>query len=141
MFKTIILAHDGSVASERVLLYAEHMAHREDAQVIVVHAYELPNIYEWTENYSTLVEQYAQVANEVAEDAIDMLHKAGINASADVRQGPPVRAIMEAVAFHEADLIVMGGRAQKRSNVAEALLGSVSNAVLRHANCPVFVVP
>ncbi len=141
MFKTIILAHDGSVASERVLLYAEHMAHREDAQVIVVHAYELPNIYEWTENYAALVEQYAQVANEVVEDAIDMLRKAGVNASADVRQGPPVRAIMEAVAFHEADLIVMGGRAQKRSNVAEALLGSVSAAVLRHANCPVFVVP
>ena len=141
MFKTIILAHDGSVASERVLLYAEHMAHREDAQVIVVHAYELPKIYEWTDTYAALTEQYAQVANEVAEDAIDMLRKAGIVASADVRQGSPVRAIMEAVALHEADLIVMGGRAQRRANVAEALLGSVSAAVLRHANCPVFVVP
>lgn len=142
MFKTIILAHDGSVASERVLLYAEHMAHREeDAQVIVVHAYELPQLYEWTDGYVALAEHYARVANEVVDDAIDMLQKAGINASADVRQGPPVRAIMEAVAFHEADLIVMGGRAQQRANVAEALLGSVSAAVLRHANCPVFVVP
>jgi len=141
MFKTIILAHDGSVASERVLLYAEHIANQEDAQVIVVHAYELPKTYEWTDSYAALADQYAQAANEVAEDAIEMLHKAGVNAMADVRQGPSVRAIMEAVALHEADLIIMGGRAQKRSNVAEALLGSVSTAVLRHANCPVFVVP
>lgn len=141
MFKTIILAHDGSVASERVLLYAEHIANREDAQVIVVHAYELPQTYEWTDSYATLADQYAQVANEVAEDAIEMLRKTGVNAMADVRQGPSVRAIMEAVALHEADLIIMGGRAQRRTNVAEALLGSVSTAVLRHANCPVFVVP
>ena len=141
MFKTIILAHDGSVASERVLLYAEHIANQEDAQVIVVHAYELPKTYEWTDSYTALADQYAQVANEVAEDAIDMLRKAGINAMADVRQGPSVRAIMEAVALHEADLIIMGGRSQRRTNVAEALLGSVSTAVLRHANCPVFVVP
>ena len=36
MFKTIIMAYDGSAASERVLLYAEHMARREDVEIIVV---------------------------------------------------------------------------------------------------------
>ena len=141
MFKTIILAHDGSVASERVLLYAEHVARQENADVIVVHAYQLPQVYEWTEGYEALSKEYARVAEEVAEDAVALLRKGGVNAMADVRQGPPVRAIMEAVDLHDADLIVMGGRMQKQANVAEALLGSVSAAVLRYANCPVLVVP
>ena len=141
MFKTIILAHDGSVASERVLLYAEHMARQESAELIVVHAYQLPRVYEWTDSYQALSEEYARVAEEVAEDAVALLRKNGVNAMADVRHGPPVRAIMEAVDLHDADLIVMGGRMQKQANVAEALLGSVSTAVLRYANCPVLVVP
>ena len=36
MFKTIIMAYDGSAASERVLLYAEHMARREDVETHLV---------------------------------------------------------------------------------------------------------
>ncbi len=141
MFKTIIMAYDGSAASERVLLYAEHMARREGADIIVVHAYETPKVYDWSEGFGALSEKYESIANEVTEDAVQALCRNGINAMSDVRQGPPVRAILEAVGFHQADLIVMGGRAQKRENVAEALLGSVSTAVLRYANCPVLVVP
>jgi nucleotide-binding universal stress UspA family protein len=141
MFKTIIMAYDGSAASERVLLYAEHMARQEGADIIVVHAYETPTVYDWSEGFDALSETFESIANEVTDDAVQALCRNGINAMSDVRQGPPVRAILEAVGFHQADLIVMGGRAQKRENVAEALLGSVSTAVLRYANCPVLVVP
>ena len=141
MFKTIVLAHDGSAASERVLLYAEHMARQADVELIIVHAYQPPKAYEWTDRYEHLAVEYERVANEVAQDAVDALHRSGVKAMADVRVGAPVEAIMEAVGFHQADLIVMGGRAQKRPNVPEALLGSVSAAILRYANCPVLVVP
>ena len=141
MFKTIIMAYDGSAGSERVLLYAEHVARTEHAEIIVVHAYEAPKVYEWTESYDAFVKGYERIANEVTDDAVQALRGDGVNAMSDVRVGPPVRAILEAVGFHQADMIVMGGRAQKRDNVTEALLGSVSTAVLRYANCPVLVVP
>ena len=141
MFKTIIMAYDGSAGSERVLLYAEHMARTENAEIIVVHAYETPTVYEWTEGYGDLAAEYERIANEATEDAVQALRRSDVNAMADVREGPPLRAILEAVGLHQADMIVMGGRAQKRDNVAEALLGSVSTAVLRYANCPVLVVP
>ena len=141
MFRTILMAYDGTAASERVLLYAEHMARREGVEIIVVHAYEPPGAYEWASGYPAFAEHYERLANEVADDAVQALRKAGVKAMADVRRGSAVQVILEAVGFHQADLIIMGGRAQKRENVAEALLGSVSNAVLRFANCPVLVIP
>src|SRR4051812_15972081 len=105
MFKTIIVAVDGSAGAERVLLYAEHVARMDQAQVIVVHAYEPPAVYEWTSAYAELTAQYERVANEVAQDAVDVLQKNGVHAIADVRPGPAVQAILEAVNVHQADLI------------------------------------
>lgn len=141
MFKTIIFATDGSVAADRVLLYAEHVARVEGAHVIVVHAYQLPQAYEWTESYKDLEAEFKQVAEEVAEDAVSELQRSGVQAVADVRQGPAPEAILEAAQAHEADLIVMGSRVSSRDNVAELLLGSVSAYVLRYAPCPVLAVP
>ncbi len=141
MFRTIIMAADGSPAVERLIIYTEHLARRNDAQVVVVHAYEPPEAYEWTEAYAKLREQYELVAQEVVDDAVDALAKAGVRATGDLRQGDPATTILEAVRLHQADLIVMGGRAQKRTPVAESLLGSVSTAVLRQTYCPVLIVP
>jgi nucleotide-binding universal stress UspA family protein len=141
MFKTILMAVDGSPAVERLLVYTEHMARRSDAQVVVVHAYELPDVYEWTDGYAALQAQFAAIAQEVVDDAVDALGKAGIAASGDVRIGPAAPAILEAAKLHQVDLIIMGSRAQKQESVTESLLGSVSSAVLRFTYCPTLIVP
>ncbi len=141
MFKTIIMAIDGSPAVERLLIFTEHMARRADGQVIVVHAYEPPAVYEWTEGYETLETQYARVAEEVVADAVEALTKVGVNASADIRRGPAAAAILDAARVHEADLIVMGSRAQSQDSMADALLGSVSSAVVRNTYCPTLLIP
>jgi nucleotide-binding universal stress UspA family protein len=141
MFKTIIFATDGSAAADRVLVYTEHLARKEQAQVVVVHAYQLPYVYEWAEGYASLKALYQQVAEEVAEDAVSELRRGGVQAIADVRQTAAPQAILEAADAHKADLIVMGSRVRGRDNVAEMLLGSVSAYVLRYASCPVLAVP
>jgi nucleotide-binding universal stress UspA family protein len=141
MFKTIVFATDGSAAADRVLLYTEHLARIERAQVVVVHAYELPRAYEWAEGYTNLETQFKQVAEEVAEDAVSELQLGGVQAVADVRQGPAPQAILDVALAHKADLIVMGSRVRNRENMAEMLLGSVSAYVLRYAPCPVLAIP
>ena len=141
MFKTIIVPIDGSTGSERVLLFAEHLARRDQAQIVVLHAYTLPESYGWTSSYPELAAQYERVANEVVQDAIDALQNAGVTVSSDVRQGNPVEAILDAAQLHQADLIVMGSRAQKSDSLTEAILGSVSSGVLLRTYCPVLVVP
>ena len=141
MFRTIVFATDGSASADRVLLYTEHLARKEEAQVVVVHAFVLPKAYEWAEGYANLEAHFKQVAEEVAEDAVSELQRGGVQAVADVRQGPAPQAILDAARAHKADLIVMGSRVRDRENMAEMLLGSVSAFVLRYASCPVLAVP
>jgi nucleotide-binding universal stress UspA family protein len=52
--------------------------------------------------------------------------------------GDPERAISDFVSAWNADLVVLGRR--NRSGLAEFFLGSVSNYVLHHAPCSVYVV-
>jgi nucleotide-binding universal stress UspA family protein len=141
MFKMIVVAVDGSAAGERILLFAEHLARVESAPVVVVHAYQLPVEYEWADSYAALAQQFEAVANEVAQDALEALSASGAKVTADVRQGNAAEVILAAAHTHQADLIIMGSRAQRRGAVAEALLGSVSSTVLRNSICPVLIVP
>ena len=73
MFKTIVMATDGSPAVERLLVYTEHMARRTDAQVIVVPVFQLPSVYEWTDSYASLNESFRSAAQEVVDDAVEAL--------------------------------------------------------------------
>ena len=45
MFSRILFAHDGGMSAERALVYLEHVARVEEAEVIVLHVYELPDRY------------------------------------------------------------------------------------------------
>jgi nucleotide-binding universal stress UspA family protein len=62
----------------------------------------------------------------------------GLSHSYRLRQGRPSTGILEAARGSGCDLIVMGSRG--RTGLRRALLGSVAEAVLRRANCPVLIV-
>ena len=55
-----------------------------------------------------------------------------------VREGAPDVEILTAAKLFEADMIVMGTRA--RGRLAQFLLGSTAEAVVRRAACPVLTV-
>jgi nucleotide-binding universal stress UspA family protein len=139
MFRKIILAHDGSAAGERALLYVEHLAHREEAEVIVVHVYDVPARYLSTEVYGELHASFDRASWAVVDDAVQELRKADVAARGEVREGAVAPGILEAAEAESASLIVLGTRGP--SSVAELLLGSTSTEVLRYARCPVLAVP
>lgn len=141
MFKTILMATDGSPAVERLLVFTESLARRDQAQVIVVHAYHVPAVYEWTAHYEAMRESLHTVAQEVIDDAVEALSKNGIKAEGELHEGDAPQVILDMARVHQADLIVMGSRSQKRESMAEHLLGSVSLAVLRASYCPVLLIP
>jgi nucleotide-binding universal stress UspA family protein len=70
--------------------------------------------------------------------ACESLRAAGISCRPIVRFGDPASEILELVRDSEFDVAVMGRRG--RGRVAKALLGSVSEKVVREASCPVTVV-
>ena len=139
MFARILFAHDGGMLAERALVYLEHVARVEKAEVIVLHAYDLPERYSATDGFEALRAQYELVGQEIVDDATAHLQERGIAARGLARSGDSARAILETAAQEDVSLIVIGSRGP--SSMADLVLGSVSLEVLRHAHCPVLVVP
>jgi nucleotide-binding universal stress UspA family protein len=69
----------------------------------------------------------------------DALRARGIEATALLVQGPTVRTILDEAEKLDADLIALGSHG--RGLAMRALLGSVSEGVLRRAKVPVLIVP
>jgi nucleotide-binding universal stress UspA family protein len=136
MFKRILLATDGSPVVERQILYAEHLARVEPAEIIVLHTYAPPEHYANYAGYEQLLEQYRVVAQTVVNEAVNELRDDGVTARGEVRLGPAAEAILSATPDDDIDLVVLG----RRGGLQE-LLGGVSAQVLRHAHCPVLQIP
>lgn len=139
MFRRILFAHNATPAAERALFYLEHIARLEQAEVLVLHVYEPPERYLATQGYAQLVNQLEAVAQEVVNDTVEYLQKAGITALGIVNAGTPAKTILETAQNEKISLIVLGTRGP--SKVSDILLGDVSTEVLRHSPCPVFLVP
>mgnify|MGYP001064897606 CR=1 FL=1 len=139
MFKRILFAHNATPAAERAMLYLEHLARVEQAEVLVLHVYQPPEQYTATQGYNTLVESLESLAQEVVNDAVAHLQEEGLEARGKVQAGLPARVILETAQEENISLIVLGTRGP--SNMRDFLLGEVSTEVLRYARCPVLLVP
>ena len=74
----------------------------------------------------------------MADRVRDLLRKDGVAADSVVKEGNPAKAIVDAAAENECDLIVVGSHG--RTGLDRILIGSVSQQVVVQAKCPVMVV-
>lgn len=79
MFRTIIFANEGSPAADRALLYVEHLARLEEAEVVVVHAFQVPSRYGTTDVYDELHATFEKASWAVVDDALEELQKVGLS--------------------------------------------------------------
>jgi nucleotide-binding universal stress UspA family protein len=138
MFRRILLATDGSPAVERQILYVEHLARVEPAEVIILHAYEPPAQYTGYAGYDDMLVQYRAVAQAVVDEVVGELNDDGVTAHGELRSGPAADAIIESAIDNAIDLIVLG---TSNSGNLQELLGSVSSQVVRRAHYPVLLIP
>src|SRR5215208_3802263 len=139
----ILLATDGSEEAELAALTSVDLADATDSELHVVHVGVVPiflKSYPGTLGYERrLYEQIEELSRELLRKQTWRVKVAGGTvAGAHLRMG---EVALEIVALAEelgADLIVMGSRGLGR--VRRALMGSVSDSVVRHAHCPVLVV-
>ncbi|MCD6015221.1 MAG: UspA domain protein [Solirubrobacterales bacterium] len=137
MFKTIVLALDGSEGSKRAIPLATELAQRDDAKIVIAHIDE--RIV--GKGGGDIHPAEAEVQAEIRKQA-EALSEQGIDASVqmrDVMVGGPARPIAEIAEEAGADLIVAGTRGH--SGIPGVLLGSVTHRLLHLANRPVLVVP
>ena len=139
----ILLATDGSEEAELAALRAVELADATDSELHVVHVGVVPiflKSYPGTLGYEgKLYEQIEEISRELLrKESWRVKAAGGTVAGAHLRMG---QVDLEIVALAEelgADLIVMGSRGL--GGVRRALMGSVSDSVVRYAHCPVLVV-
>ena len=83
----------------------------------------------------------AELSQKLAVEGCELARAAGLEAEplSMRRAGRAWAAILTAAREHDASVIVLGRRGASAAELK--ILGSVANAVVHHAHCPVLVVP
>ena len=129
----IVVGFDGSEGADRALDWALAEANLRGARVLVVHAYEkcLGGVD------PIVAELVARDAQAVLDRALSRAREEEVDAEGILMDESPTKALTEA--SEGAELLVVGSRGL--GGLTGALLGSVSTACVRHATCPILVVP
>lgn len=152
VYRRILVPHDGSGFAERVLPHARELARASGAEIHLLEVIPIQSTTMLsTELSPDLGPELALEALEEAQEALreagkarlqtlsDELQREGIAARWAVVDGDPVQEILAYVSRNEIDLVAMATHG--RTGLARAILGSVSDAVLRKGSRPMLVVP
>jgi nucleotide-binding universal stress UspA family protein len=137
VFKTIVVALDGSPHAERALSVARDLAKESGGSIEAVHVREIAVVRGGAQ---TAHADEPEVERKVRAQ-VDDLKSGGVSANLHVLSstGAPAHQIADVADEVGADLIVVGTRGH--AAVAGLLLGSVTQRLLHLAHCPVLAVP
>lgn len=138
MFRTILIATDGSADGDRAFALARSMAVEAGSRLVVVYIAEIVpgkgGMYPLHVNEDQVRASIEALARKARAD--------GVNSEAITetsRMGGPAHGIAEVARSVDADVIVVGTRG--RTPVSEVVLGSVPIRLLQVAHRPVLIVP
>jgi nucleotide-binding universal stress UspA family protein len=140
----ILLAVDDSKFSEAATKAVIAQAHSKDTEVRVLHVVEPPSLLVAREmgGYDPALEEVwekeSKHAKAFVEKTAETLRSHGMKATTAVQNGDPKSLIIDAAKEWHADLIVLGSHG--RNGLDRFLMGSVSEAIARHAHCSVEIV-
>jgi nucleotide-binding universal stress UspA family protein len=135
--KKILVAHDGSKASEKAVKEACGLARKVKASLTVISV--IPELY-----LTELVEmdrmRILDALSAEAKKTLDRIKAKteGISLQTVIKYGNPAEEILAAAKKMKADLIVTGSHG--RHGAQKFFLGSVSSKIVDHAPCSVLVV-
>lgn len=139
MFQRILVAIDGSEAAAHALEVASSLAAALAAEIGLVHVIDpklvgsevgIPADQQWA-----LLRRDARTVLDTASAAIPASRRPW----EFVREGTPWKEIIESAQEWNADVIVLATHG--RSGVRRLVFGSTAEQVIRHATCPVVIVP
>ncbi len=119
LFERILYAHDLKEHSEVVMKYVKHVAEKVGGKIFLVH----------------VVEKGEKLAEEKLRAIEEEL--LGLDFETVVREGTPHKEILKVCEEVDATSVFIGGGIPE--TIAERLLGSTADAVLRYSKVPVFV--
>ena len=137
-FQTVLLATDLSPTSEAATTAALDLAGTLGARLLAVSVIDPGSLRLPGGRFPQRVDQVRGDRERVAQALVARGRSASVAVDFLVWEGDPGEAIIEAAMAESADLIVVGSHG--RGTVGRFLIGSVSDHVVRNAQCPVLVV-
>lgn len=137
MYKSIIIALDGSEQSMLALNHGRAIAECFGSKLILVYAFPRTSGLRDSTEYNKLVAQRTKEGQAVIEKVREHLRRSASAVEEELLEGPAAEAILSVAAVRKPDLIVMGSRGM--GSLKGAVFGSVSTKVSHEALCPVMV--
>jgi len=140
----ILVAIDDSRFSQAAIETVIEQARPQDTDVRILHVVESPPLLVAREMggydpaLETALESQKQNAEALVLKAAELLRARGLKVAAALEVGDPKSKILDVAEEWRADLIVVGSHG--RRGFERFLMGSVSDAVARHAKCSVQIV-
>ena len=143
----ILLATDGSSEASLALTTAADMANSTDSELHVAYVFPTavqrpfpnPILARPADEREHELDEAMQQAQHFLDQQVDKVKQEGVSvAEAHLVRGRPDREVVHLSEEIGAGLIIMGSRGL--GGVRRALMGSVSDSVVRHAHCPVMIV-
>jgi nucleotide-binding universal stress UspA family protein len=137
-FRTVVLATDLSSTSEAATTAALDLAAMAGARLLAVSVIDPGALRLPGGRYFARVDQVRAERERFAQELVARGRARGVTVDFLVWEGDPGQSIIEAAQAEGADVIVVGSHG--RGAVGRFLIGSVSDHVVRNAQCPVLVV-
>ncbi len=141
MYKRIMVPTDASEYSRRALMTALEIARKFQAEVVLLSVMYTPEAY-WGYNPAYTIEisqeQIEETGDHTLMATLEGIEVGDVSLKKKKIQGHPSTVILEQINNQTIDLVVMGSHGY--GPIAGAVLGSVSQRVLRKSTCPVLIV-
>ncbi|MBI3944561.1 MAG: universal stress protein [Armatimonadetes bacterium] len=137
MFAKLLVPTDFAAWSDAALELLDPLRDLGAEEAILLHVLDPGPLFPWSEMLCGAATRVEERARQALEERRPRIEGAGLRVDARVVQGPPVETIIRCASEEQAHLILMGSR--RRSFLKQAVLGSVSENVIRHAPVPVLL--
>lgn len=147
MYERILVPTDGSDVAEAAVDHAVDLAEKYDAELHALYVVDIDAVSFGlgTEQVDRIrqghlgeMEEVEEKANQATGIVADAAAERDVRVVEEVRVGRPHAVIADYAESEDVDLVVMGSHG--RSGVKRAVLGSVTERVLRSTHRPVLVV-
>ena len=138
MFTKILVAIDGSPASEKALAAAVDLAANYRAELTALGVVEVPEVVGMIDEVDEIRQGTEAYLRQINESAVNYARSRGVVLRSVLVRGHAAEAIVKYAESEGVNLIVVGEHGHSR--IARFLLGSTSDRVSEHSPCTVMIV-
>lgn len=138
MFKNILVAVDGSEHALKAARIAGEIARAFGSNLRLITVYDQIPAFLGEPNLQQAINARLEQAAAVIEPALAEIGKISGELEVEKLEGQVAEVVLAVIEVRSIDLVVMGTRGLGR--LSSLLIGSQSQKVLAHANCPVLLV-